>query len=508
MRSIRILAAGVLAATTPCAMAAYALQPVTVIATGSHADAVAVGDINGDGLDDVVLTTGFYFDDANDHSVFAFLQKPDGSLDAPLKLRYGSAARTGMAMADLDRDGRMEVVVGHGAGIAVLDWTPAASRRSPLRLRQFPSDGLPADDVAILDVDRDGALDVFAQSWSSGATIFFGDRRGGFTHRVHVPTPVHGYNDLKAADLDNDGHDDIVMLSGQGVTFAYVYYNDGTADLSEPVAVSPGPQGFEIIGALATGDFNTDGRDDLVVQLTGKHHALYLQDDAGGLRAPVMLSNGWNANAMRGSDLDLDGRTDLAVLYGPGPVGIFIQGDDGLQHQDYFGGPYATWFNTQGMATGDVNGDSCPDVVVANYNVGLVIHPGSGCHPVPDLVPDIRLGASRVSLRLDNRGTAAALSPELHIKLGVTAGSLALGVPPEGCSIVETAPGAADLACTRPTLAAGSSETIHIPIAVAGRSSRTILRAAAGTVTGSVELKTGNNVASAALRMPERRGGR
>lgn len=45
---------------------AYELQPPTERATGSFADAVAIGDVDGDGRDDVVLTTIEVGDDEND----------------------------------------------------------------------------------------------------------------------------------------------------------------------------------------------------------------------------------------------------------------------------------------------------------------------------------------------------------------------------------------------------------------------------------------------------------
>lgn len=500
MRHIQIMVAGLLAVTAPCAMADYALQPYQAIATGSWADAVATGDIDGDGLDDVALTTTSYFDKENDHHVFVFLQKPDGTLAAPLKVHYGFANRTGMAMADLDRDGRMEVVVGRGNGIAILDWNPATLKRQPIRLQKFDNPGWSADDVAILDVDRDGALDVFAQSWGSGAIIYFGDGRGGVARQVRVPTPVSGYNDLKSGDLNNDGHADIVILSGQGETNAYVYYNDGTDDLSPPLVIDPSPEGFTSTGALATGDFNNDGRDDLAIMRDRTSLALFLQDDAGGLLPPRTISTTWDPNAMIGRDLDLDGRTDLVVQHGSGPLGTYLQGAKGLQGETVVGGPYGTWFNTQGMSVGDVNGDSCTDVVVANYNYGLVIHPGSGCHAVADLVPSLQLTPSRVALRLDNVGAATAVSPETTLSLRVTAGSLGLAALPPSCTLVDASVTSAEITCLAASLAAGANTTVAFPITTSGNSSRTVLQVVAGSVTASIELKTANNVTSSSIR--------
>lgn len=52
--------------------AAYSLMPWQNHVTGSSANAVAIGDVNGDCRNDVVLTTTFYFDDQNDQKTFVF----------------------------------------------------------------------------------------------------------------------------------------------------------------------------------------------------------------------------------------------------------------------------------------------------------------------------------------------------------------------------------------------------------------------------------------------------
>lgn len=489
------------------AAAAYSLQPYQTFPTAAQAEAVAVGDLNGDGRDDIVLATAFAEDAADRHKILVYLQLPDGTLASPQILDYGHsyASRNGIAMADLDGDGRMEAVVGHGFGISIVDWKPFSRGGATVRIRHFDNGHedsfIAADDVAISDIDRDGAPDIFAQSWSDGATIYFGDGLGGVSRTHDLPTPAGGYNDLESGDLNNDGHDDIVVLSGQGVTNAYVYYNDGTDDLSEPLAVDPNPDGFTSAGALATGDFNNDGRNDLTIMRDDTSLSLFLQDASGGLLPAQTIASDWYPNSMMGSDLDLDGRTDLVVLHGGGALGIYLQDINGLATEQLFASPYATWLNTQGTATGDVNGDACPDIVVANP-IGLVIHPGSGCNPVADLETSVGLTPTHVALRIDNSGTNAAAAPESTLSLSLTAGGmLSVGALPAGCVLEEATPRTARITCISSALPAGSSVTTIIPITVAGTSTRSVLGAVAGSATASPELNTSNNIAKRSLRV-------
>ena len=65
---------------------------------------MAIGDVTCDGRPDVVLTTTYYFDAANDYHVFVFTQTANGLLGAPVSYPYGATAnRNGIVLADLAR---------------------------------------------------------------------------------------------------------------------------------------------------------------------------------------------------------------------------------------------------------------------------------------------------------------------------------------------------------------------------------------------------------------------
>ena len=94
-------------------------QPYVAIPTGSWPEAVAIGDVNGDGLNDVVMVTSFYFDPANDYMLHVWIQNPDGTL-AP-RVRYPLGGRpSSVAIGDVTGDGLDDVVVAIGTGIGVL----------------------------------------------------------------------------------------------------------------------------------------------------------------------------------------------------------------------------------------------------------------------------------------------------------------------------------------------------------------------------------------------------
>lgn len=503
MKLARIIVLFALAVVTPTAFAAYSLAPYQIFEAGSQADAVAIGDINGDGRNDVVLTTTWdgHADDANQFKVFVYFQKLDGTLDAPRIYNYlGSANETGLALADFDGDRRMEILVGHNDGITILDWGPVRGKMA-MRSRLVRSNWmLAARDVVVVDVDRDGALDAVTQSWSSGANIYFGDGQGGIRRQARVATPATGWNALEAGDFNGDGYEDFVVRSN---LLAYVYYNDGSDDLSAPLAINPNPDAIGTSGALEAGDFNADGRDDLIVTRDRYNLALFSQNTSGELQTPVVVPTLQYAQAVVGHDLDLDGRDDLIVEldgHAHDSVGIYMQEAEGLGPEVFV----PSWLgvgevSTQGLAAGDINGDACPDIAIAGDTTGLIVHLGSGCNAVADLVPSLGLTPTVVALRLDNFGAAAAAAPEATVTLSVLNGALSIGTPPAGCAVTSQASRTAQLLCTEEMLAAGASRTLLLPLTVTGGDRRNALRASVSANTTTVELRLDNNTASRVL---------
>ena len=71
-----ILVCAVLAACSGSAWASgFDFDSFQTSPTGSWAEAIAVGDVDGDRLEDVVVATSFYFDEPNDHRVFVYRQR-------------------------------------------------------------------------------------------------------------------------------------------------------------------------------------------------------------------------------------------------------------------------------------------------------------------------------------------------------------------------------------------------------------------------------------------------
>ncbi|GHA72819.1 hypothetical protein GCM10007067_06770 [Lysobacter bugurensis] len=347
---------------------------------GAEVNAVAVGDVTGDGRDDVVAVTSYSWSaNENTSRVFVLEQQPDGSLLINGKYPFGNstAYRVGITLGDMNRDGVRDIVVGHSTGISVLTVNSAGGFTTAVYSAPQASDV-----VGVLDIDLDGNMDVIGQSWSSGAYLFFGNGAGGIARSQSFPTNAVGYNDLKVGDVTGDGFPDVLISSGQGSRNFWVYPHDRKGGLGLARTYTTSSTGWSPY-AVAIGDLNHDGLNDVALPEPKNSPAqiwTYYQSGAGELHQGASLQSYDIPSASISTDLNRDGRDDLVVLHGGwSNVGFYMQGPNGLQPERLFAAPVSSHPNPQGLGAGDVNGDGCSDVAYANSNQGVVLLYGKNC---------------------------------------------------------------------------------------------------------------------------------
>jgi hypothetical protein len=269
-------------------------------------------DLNGDGLPDLVATARLA--DPGLHIWWG-----DGHTFTPAQTTWTNIGYGAVATGDINHDGVPDLVeASHFGKVQTL---LSDGRGGFTETVMQGKDGYVAAQLA--DVNGDSELDLILLGFQRvGIEIYLGDGYGHWTLHTQLPDPPLGRTmpgrDLVLGDLNHDGHVDIVAVFNRWGL--YIYYGDGQSGFTGgPVDFIP-PRAFSSIGvSLALGDVNHDGYPDLIINGTffGLNEPngpdVYLGDGSGGWTAS---STGLKvlklaAPGLALGDLDQDGHLDL-----------------------------------------------------------------------------------------------------------------------------------------------------------------------------------------------------
>jgi hypothetical protein len=272
--------------------------------SGTDAKPIAA-DLNGDGDLDLLAAGNSY---AN-HWVTIL----DGRGDCTFGPNFSGGQN--LAFGDLDGDGRQDMVTSTGmAGPGQVLVFHGLGLGGFVQTASFAAGQL-AKSIVLADFDENGSLDIAVTNGYSSLSLFFGDGNGGFGPLVPVALPpTAGPRQMRALDVNHDEHVDLVVLCGvsQYALDVALGNGDGTFQplLVTPIAASP--------VAFTMADFNVDGHVDAAVTTPGAAGALlqiFLGTGTGAFDAPLTTTSGGISGVIASGDLDGDQVPDLATTH-------------------------------------------------------------------------------------------------------------------------------------------------------------------------------------------------
>ncbi|MGW0754678.1 FG-GAP-like repeat-containing protein, partial [Streptomyces sp. NPDC002587] len=310
------------------------------------------GDFNGDGLSDMATVYDFGSDTT---SLYVATAKPTGGFNAPI-LAFNSG---------------------------VWNWRYSQSQWV---VGDFNNDG--RDDLAAL-YDYDDANGMFT---------FLGNADGTFTSIGRSAyTPAGNWDAGKAkifaGDFNGDGRDDVGMMYDHGschtASYTFLSKPDGTFDNIFWSWGSGNGNWCWNESKHVTGDFNKDGRDDMLAMyghgdgsvemytLLGKPDGGFAAPFRSWNRAPGMWD--YNRSKLTSGDYNGDGRADAAIMYrydnGRSAFFTLTGKTDGGVNEEFqsWSSPENSWHleNAGNPVSGDTNKDGRDDVsIMYNYASG------------------------------------------------------------------------------------------------------------------------------------------
>lgn len=378
----------------------------------------ATGDLDGDGKQDIVVTTG-YFDGSNSYSYISIFKNntTNGSTDISgssfthVLTKQIQGLSSSVKIADLDGDGKPDIAAAGGSGSTVVNllhntttgYGSGGTISVQAATAQINFGVIGPRVINIADFDQDGKLDIAAACFGTSAIFppaFEYDTLVILTNATSVGSDFNsssftyskfgavanesggtsGGTSLATADFDSDGDIDVALIDQRafGHTSKITLFSNtstaGSVQFTRIDTINAGSVTQDIVAA----DFNMDGKPDFAIaNQYGGDIVAYTNGGSFSFGTTYTLpgTTGWAPAALTSADMNGDGKPDIITVNANSlaavtdtvavflntstPGGAISFANPSVYHN-------GSNFSSAGVVVADLDQDKYPDIIVSN----------------------------------------------------------------------------------------------------------------------------------------------
>jgi len=377
-------------------------------------NALAVGDLNGDGLNDIALL-------GDNGAVFFLAQQPDHTLAEPVKIPYSGTPKA-IQLADINGDGKNDLVfvdfdsmtpfrvrlqiaggqlgpeiyfktqpvrsfwldtLAGGTTNYLVDIVAATGRAEVSQFSRKPAEPLAGKfkqgQMQILplnksdaaqrgalwaDVDGDGRADLIVAEPESGQLSVYLQQADGTLAAPKKFPSLAGVSQIAVSDWNGDGHPEIFLLSHDENSVAVTQFDkNGRLPFPTPLPLDGKPL------ALAVGALKSGAKPTLAILVDKDGVRSLVTRTADGKTATQKLSDSFKANptTLAIQDVNQDGLADLVVLIPYEKIKVLLQKKNGTFDEVDVDPPGGA-MEQPWLASADVDGNGKPELLLPQKN--------------------------------------------------------------------------------------------------------------------------------------------
>ncbi|RZJ49058.1 MAG: VCBS repeat-containing protein, partial [Flavobacterium sp.] len=323
-----------------------------------------VDDLNKDSIPEIICLSTLKTQASDKEKLSLYTYNSSSSLYDETIIKTWLSAISSIRIGDLNNDGLNDIVT----GFSIVAWNKNLGNGNFSSQYLLPTDvtSFLSSKIELADMNNDGWIDIIAVTQYKFEIY---KNNGNETFTTVYSIPLLSFQDIEIADFNNDGKPDICFTNPYSTDNKFgIIKNRGNFNFEDITPINFSTYYFKPY-KIKSGDIDKDGDIDIVVSSETSSIQVLKNDGQGNFSLDTELTE-ITADAIELADIDNDGYLDIIAAdgYSYSPRGVcWIKNDKGVFDSNSTIRIVDNNQSLQTLACGDLNGDGKIEIVGASY---------------------------------------------------------------------------------------------------------------------------------------------